>query len=53
LITYVLLLASAPSKRAFTPAGSDWKVRTARKILPYVPDCILTTAGDLAYKHIA
>jgi hypothetical protein len=53
LITNVRLLASAQSKGAFTPAGYGWRGRAARKILPYVPDCILTMAGNLAYKHIA
>jgi hypothetical protein len=52
LITYVRLLTSSTSKWAFIPEGSDWEERAARKVMPYLPDCILKSIGHLAYKHI-
>ena len=52
LITYVRLLPSTRSKGVFILDGPNWKERTAKKVMPYLPDCILRSIGDLAYKHI-
>ena len=51
-ITYVRLLASPTSKGAFTEADSGWKERAVRVLLPYMPDFILKSAGNMAYKHM-
>jgi CelD/BcsL family acetyltransferase involved in cellulose biosynthesis len=51
-ITYLRVLSSAKSKGAFVPEGSGWKQRTAKTVVPYLPDCILKSAGDLAYRHM-
>jgi lipid II:glycine glycyltransferase (peptidoglycan interpeptide bridge formation enzyme) len=51
-ITYIRLLSSAQSKGAFKAGVSGWKVRAAKSTLRYLPDCILSSAGDLAYKHM-
>lgn len=51
-ITQVRLLTSEQSKGAFRSDGSNWKGRAARIVFPYLPDCILKSAGNLAYKHV-
>jgi lipid II:glycine glycyltransferase (peptidoglycan interpeptide bridge formation enzyme) len=51
-ITYIRLLTSVQSKGAFQPTDSNWKERTVKRVLPYLPDCMLRSAGGLAYKHI-
>jgi CelD/BcsL family acetyltransferase involved in cellulose biosynthesis len=52
VITYVRLLTSPQSDGAFTPADSGWKERMAKRMFPYLPDCVLRSAGGLAYRHI-
>ena len=51
-ITYIRLLTSVRSKGAFQPVDSDWRERAVKRVLPYLPDCILRSAGGLAYKHM-
>jgi hypothetical protein len=51
-IIYIRLLSSAQSKGAFKAGDSGWKERAAKLALRYLPDCILSSAGDLAYKHM-
>jgi CelD/BcsL family acetyltransferase involved in cellulose biosynthesis len=51
-ITYIRLLPSLQSKGAFKTGDSGWKERAAKLPLRYLPDCILSSAGALAYKHM-
>lgn len=51
-VEYVRLLASAKSKDAYSPTGSGWKERAARKLVPHLPDFVLNSAGEMIYRHV-
>jgi Acetyltransferase (GNAT) domain len=52
VLTYSRLLASQQSGEAFACPGVDWKERTAKRVLPYLPDSIVRVASDLICKHV-
>jgi len=52
MLTYLRLLESPQSKGAFAPDGSDWKERTAKRVLPRLPNPVVRAAGDLICRHV-
>src|SRR5262249_40082777 len=51
-LTYTRLAADANSKSAFVTREADWKVRMARRMMPCIPDRILSSAGSLISRHV-
>jgi CelD/BcsL family acetyltransferase involved in cellulose biosynthesis len=43
---------SVGDKGRFLPAGRDWKERAAKSVLSRLPDRIVTSVGEMIYKHI-
>jgi CelD/BcsL family acetyltransferase involved in cellulose biosynthesis len=52
VLTYLRLLSSAHSKGAFVPHGSDWKVQAAKRVLPHLPDRMISVAANLMCRHV-
>jgi hypothetical protein len=52
VLTYLRLLNSAQSRGAFAAPGADWKEQTAKKVLPYLPDRIISAAANLMCRHV-
>jgi hypothetical protein len=51
-LTYLRLLNSGQTKRAFMAGGADWKERVAKKVLPYLPDRVIGAATNLMCRHL-
>ncbi len=52
LLTYSRVTGSPKPQRVFMPVGTGWKQRMVRRVLPYLSDYILSSAGKLIYRHI-
>ena len=52
VLSYLRLLNTAQSKGAFMVSGADWKEQTAKKVLPYLPDRIISVASNLMCRHV-
>jgi hypothetical protein len=51
-LRYSRLSDAAPSLSTVMPASNDWKERIAKRLLPHLPDSILSSAGALLYRHV-
>jgi len=50
--TLVYSRLSIGNKGRFVPAGYDWKERTAKRVFSQLPDRMLTSVGEMIYKHL-
>ena len=49
MLTYLRFSGSA---QAFVPTGIAWKARMAKRVIRHLPDSLLSTAGNLLYRHM-
>jgi len=51
-LTYLRLSTSAHAAHVLAPTGGGWKERLAKKAIPYLPDCVLSSVGNIIYRHL-
>jgi len=52
MLNYIRLLSPEHHSRDFVSDRGDWKQRAAKRFVPYLPDFMLRSAGDLLYRHL-